>query len=222
MESLKRKVWRNHENFLLIGTFNQIIFNHWTPCEYITHTQDTNAFYLSIMMRRTRINFKWKKGRFGIMENTDLLFGIHPAHCWVITGRRWWGFKEGDDKKIENKKTRPTYWIRLSKDNCQQQKPYEHEIYFSDGALVGEKKATNKEKVWELMKDILSLLTKSPSGLGSVVWRAFLYASDLSTQNVPYFTKLVMLQFVPSDKFISSASTFLMDSWIECNKRLSH
>lgn len=71
-----------------------------------------NAIYLSIMMRRTRINFNWKEGRFGIMEKTDLLFGIHPAHCWVIIGRRWWGFKEGDDKKIENKKTRPTYVCR--------------------------------------------------------------------------------------------------------------
>ena len=90
-------------------------------------------------------------------------------------------------------------------------------------------KASNEEKLRELMKRHSFSIDKKPLRANSFLprtfsWkRAFFLLVAVRTYKVaPYFTKLVMLQLSPSEKFILYAYTFLMDSWMECNKRLSH
>lgn len=95
----------------------------------------------------------------------------------------------------------------------------------SSHVTYSSEKSLKQEKKFYLMKRHSFLIDKKPLRIiafSLVVnfWKeSFLFFVCPCTQGFPYFTKL---ELFPSDKFISSAYTFLIDSWMECNKCLSH
>lgn len=138
--------------------FLQIIFNHWTSCEYIAYIHHTNGIYLSIMITHEAKSenkfIRTFEGRFGIMVNMDfLLIPWHPpcTTLSVMQGRRVGMNRERKQTEI------PKAYVLGN--NCKQQKPYVHEISFFG---VEGKARTKKNSSW--WKDIHSALTKKALG----------------------------------------------------------
>lgn len=108
----------------------------------------------------------------------------------------------------------------MLKDNCEQQKPYVRMKY---RFVVAGKKL--QQRKLELMKRHTILhWQKAPEDywLFPPHSKFFFIHMNASTQALSIFHEISYVATCPSDKFISCAYTLLMDSWIECNKRLSH